>query len=64
MAEARDFHCYSHVFENLENWTIPSQTTLPIDKHCEDPQNEECGPVANTTSCTLLEENTHRGRAC
>ena len=24
MAEARDFHCYFHVFENLENWTIPS----------------------------------------
>ena len=24
MAEARDFHCYSHVFENLWNRTIPS----------------------------------------
>ena len=24
MAEVRDFHCYSHVFENLENRTIPS----------------------------------------
>ena len=24
MAEARDFHCYSHVFENLQNRTIPS----------------------------------------
>ena len=24
MAEARDFHCYSHVFENLEKETIPS----------------------------------------
>ena len=24
MAEARDFHCYSHVFENLEKRTIPS----------------------------------------
>ena len=24
MAGARDFHCYSHVFENLENRTIPS----------------------------------------
>ena len=23
-AEARDFHCYSHVFEKLENRTIPS----------------------------------------
>ena len=24
VAEARDFHCYSHVFENVGNWTIPS----------------------------------------
>ena len=24
IAEVRDFHCYSHVFENLGNWTIPS----------------------------------------
>ena len=24
MAEARDFHCYSHVFENLGKTTIPS----------------------------------------
>ena len=24
MAEARDFHCYSHVFENVGNRTIPS----------------------------------------
>ena len=24
MAEARDFHCYSHVFENLVKQTIPS----------------------------------------
>ena len=24
MAEARDFHCYPHVFENRENRTIPS----------------------------------------
>ena len=24
MAEARDFHCYSHVFENLGNRSIPS----------------------------------------
>ena len=24
MAEARDFHCSSHVVENLGNWTIPS----------------------------------------
>ena len=24
MAEARAFHCYSHVFENLGNRTIPS----------------------------------------
>ena len=24
MAEVRDFHCHSHVFENMGNWTIPS----------------------------------------
>ena len=24
LPEARDFHCYSHVFENLVNRTIPS----------------------------------------
>ena len=33
------------------------QTTLPINKHCEDPQNEECGPVANTNSSTGYEPN-------
>ena len=27
-----------------------SQVKLPINKPCEDPQDEECGPVANTTS--------------
>ena len=27
MAEARDFHCHSHVFENLGNQTIPSDHT-------------------------------------
>ena len=27
MAEARDFHCYSHVFENQGNRTIPSDHT-------------------------------------
>ena len=29
-----------------------SQVTLPINKHCADPQNEECGSVAKTTSST------------
>ena len=24
LAEARDFHCFSHVFENLEKRSIPS----------------------------------------
>ena len=33
------------------------QTTLPINKHCDDPQNEECGPVTNTTSSTGYESN-------
>ena len=29
-----------------------SQVTLPINRPCDDPQNEEYGPVANTTSST------------
>ena len=30
MAEARDFHCYSHVFENLGNRTIPSDQAVRL----------------------------------
>ena len=37
--------------------TSTSQVTLPINKHCADPQNEECGPVAKTTSSTGYEPN-------
>ena len=33
------------------------QTTLPINKSLVPPQNEECGPVANTTSSTGYEPN-------
>ena len=29
-----------------------SQVALPINKHCDEPQNEECGSVAETTSST------------
>ena len=32
-----------------------SQVTLPINKHCDDPQNHEYGSVAKTTSSTGLE---------
>ena len=32
--------------------TSTSQVTLPIKKHCADPQNEEYGSVAKTTSST------------
>ena len=32
-----------------------SQVTLPINKHCDDPQNEEYGSVAKTTSSTDYE---------
>ena len=35
------------------SWT--SQVTLPINKHCDDPQNEEYGSVAKTTSSTDYE---------
>ena len=34
------------------------QTTLPIKKHCVDPQNEECGPVAKTTSLLQVMSST------
>ena len=34
MAEARDFHCYSHVFENLGKKTVPSD-------HCSTPRHSE-----------------------
>ena len=37
--------------------TATSQVTLPINKHCADPQNEEYGSVANTTSSTGYEPN-------
>ena len=30
MAEAQDFHCYSHVFENLGNRTIPSDHAVRL----------------------------------
>ena len=30
MAEARDFHCYSHVFENLVKQTIPSDHAVLV----------------------------------
>ena len=44
----------------LSSYSLTSstpQTTLSINKHCEDPQNEECCPVANTTSSTGYEPN-------
>ena len=34
-----------------------SQYTLPINKHCDDPQNEEYGSVAKTISSTSYEPN-------
>ena len=37
--------------------TSTSQVTLPINKHCADPQNEEYGSVAKTTSSTNYEPN-------
>ena len=37
--------------------TITSQVTLPINKHCVDPQNEEFGSVAKTTSSAGYEPN-------
>ena len=40
------------------------QTSLPIKKHCDDPQNEECGPVANATSSTGYEPNVIENFDC
>ena len=37
--------------------TSTSQVTLPINYHCDDPQNEEYGSVAKTTSSTGYEPN-------
>ena len=37
--------------------TSTCQVTLPINKHCADPQNEEYGSVAKTTSSTGYEPN-------
>ena len=37
--------------------TSTSQVTLPTNKHCDDPQNEEYGSVAKTTSSTGYEPN-------
>ena len=34
-----------------------SQVTPPINKHCDDPQNKEHGPVAKTTSSTFSPGN-------
>ena len=36
-----------------------SQVTLPINKHCDEPQNEEYGSVAKTTSSTGYEPNVN-----
>ena len=36
-------------------------TTLPINKHCDDPQNEERGPVAFTTASTPDAHRVHDG---
>ena len=39
MAEVRDFHCYSHVFENLGNRTIPSDHTAGAFGHSKTRQS-------------------------
>ena len=44
-----------HTLTLTSSSSIPSttsQVTLPINKHCADPQNEEYGSVAKTTSST------------
>ena len=40
---------------SLSQTSSTPQTTLPINKHRDDPQNEEYGSVAKTTSSTGYE---------
>ena len=47
---------FHHGLSSLSS-TSTSQVTLPINKHCVDPQNKECGTVAKTTSSTGYEPN-------
>ena len=58
MAEARDFHCYSHVFENLGNQTIPSAhaaVRLVIHKPSNREQQGKRIPCwMSKTSCLLF----------
>ena len=61
MAEARDFHCYSHVFENLGNRSIPSDhaaVRLVIQKPSN--RGQQCKRIPSLMSrhpvfCSLLQ---------
>ena len=49
LAHSSCLHMSVPTLSSYSSTSSTPQTTLPINKHCEDPQNEECGPVANTT---------------
>ena len=59
-ARSSSTSCLRMSIPSLSSYSSTSstpQTTLPINKHRDDPQNEECGPVASTTSSTGYEPN-------
>ena len=49
---------YTHIFF-LDHF-IKNNLTLPINKHCADPQNEECGRMVKTTSSIRSGHPCHR----
>ena len=60
VAEARDFHCYSHVFENLESRTIPSDhAAVRLVIHKPTNREQQCKRIPSWMSkhsviCSLL----------
>ena len=71
MAEARDFHCYSHVFENLENRTIPSDhAAVRLVIHKPTCRGQQCKRIRNwiskhpTIFCYILKRLHDDHRYC
>ena len=50
LAHSSCLHMSVPTLSSCSSTSSTLQTTLPIKKHCVDPQKEECGPVAKTTS--------------
>ena len=49
---------------SLSSTSTPHSACCRSVEPCEDPQNEECGPVANTTSSTEQKDKCSKGNAC